>query len=137
MGKKTVAACIIMIPGASLHPVSTLTHPLTHSRWCARLDLAAYHMGGTQYLFTPLNRFEYRAASHSGVPGSLFRQPRARDKILKGICLPCYHTESYLSTPIMDVIDVSNFIEDVGAVEPGPHELPDGRRHPVDQSECV
>jgi hypothetical protein len=37
----------------------------------------------------------------------------------------------------MDVIDVSNFIEDVGPVEPGPHELPDGRRHPVDQSECV
>jgi hypothetical protein len=64
MGKKIAAVCIVMIPGASLHSLSITK--LVH-----RLERAAYHIGGTQYLLTGLKCVEYRAASHSGVPGSL------------------------------------------------------------------
>ena len=64
MGKKIAAVCIVMIPGASLHSLSITK--LVH-----KLERAAYHIGGTQYLLTDLKCSEYRAASHSGVPGSL------------------------------------------------------------------
>ena len=54
----------------------------------------------------------------------------------QGFCLPGYHAQCYLKAPEVDVIDGPDFVEDVGRIEPGPHKLPDGRRDPVDKSEC-
>jgi hypothetical protein len=64
MGKKMAAVCIVIIPGASLHSLSIM-------KLVQKLERAAYHIGGTQYLLMSLNCFKYRAASHSGVPGRL------------------------------------------------------------------
>lgn len=104
------------MPGTSLDKLERKENQLNSAK-------NTYHIGGTQYLLIGLNVGEKTAASQRGVPGKLRNQYWLRKP--DNEYLPKNDTKSDLQTPVVGVINVSDFIQKIWPIYARPKQLPE------------